>query len=180
MPSKSFLDPQSGCTSMPTITIDQQQVEVPAGATILDAAEMLGIEIPTLCYLKGYEPSTSCLVCVVRNRVTGQYVPACATRVDRRHADRQRDSRSQQHAADGPRTLAERSRGGLPGSLLLRLPRPHGHSVDAAADRPAERARGDRHDQAGHCLAGRARTRLPETVRERLSPQRRRQPGRRL
>ncbi len=66
---------------MLTITIDQQQVEVPAGATILDAAELLGIEIPTLCFLKGYDPSTSCLVCVVRNRVTGQYVPACATRV---------------------------------------------------------------------------------------------------
>ncbi len=66
---------------MPTITIDDQPVEVPAGATILDAAEKLGIEIPTLCFLKGYEPSTSCLVCVVRNRQSGQYVPACATRV---------------------------------------------------------------------------------------------------
>ena len=68
-------------TNMPTITIDEQQVEVPAGATMLDAAEKLGIEIPTLCFLKGYDPSTSCLVCVVRNRQTGQYVPACATRV---------------------------------------------------------------------------------------------------
>jgi ferredoxin len=66
---------------MPTITIDHQQVEVPAGATILDAAEALGIEIPTLCFLQGYEASTSCLVCVVRNRQTGQFVPACATRV---------------------------------------------------------------------------------------------------
>ena len=66
---------------MPTITIDDQPVEVPAGATILDAAEKLGIEIPALCFLKGYEPSTSCLVCVVRNRQSGQYVPACATRV---------------------------------------------------------------------------------------------------
>jgi len=66
---------------MPSITIDNQRVEVPDGATVLDAAEVLGIEIPTLCFLKGYEPSTSCLVCVVRNRQTGQYVPACATRV---------------------------------------------------------------------------------------------------
>ncbi|MHB0959228.1 MAG: FAD-dependent oxidoreductase [Pirellulaceae bacterium] len=65
---------------MPTITIDDQEVEVPVGSTILDAAEKLGIEIPTLCFLKGYDPSTSCLVCVVRNRQTGQYVPACATR----------------------------------------------------------------------------------------------------
>ncbi len=66
---------------MPTINIDDQSVEVQDGATILDAAEKLGIEIPSLCFLKGFEPSTSCLVCVVKNRKTGQYVPACATKV---------------------------------------------------------------------------------------------------
>lgn len=65
---------------MPTITIDHRSVDVPAGATILEAAEQLGIEIPTLCFLKGYEPSTSCLVCVVKNRQTGQFLPACASR----------------------------------------------------------------------------------------------------
>jgi NADPH-dependent glutamate synthase beta subunit-like oxidoreductase len=66
---------------MPTLTIDDRQIEVPQGTTILDAAEQLGIEIPTLCFLKGYEPSTSCLVCVVRDKRTGKYVPACATQV---------------------------------------------------------------------------------------------------
>ena len=66
---------------MPHITIDDQRVEVPAGATILDAAEKLGIEIPTLCFLKGYEPSTSCLVCVVKDRKTGRIIPSCATQV---------------------------------------------------------------------------------------------------
>ena len=65
---------------MPKLTIDDKHVEVPDGATILDAAEKLGIEIPSLCFLKGYEPSTSCLVCVVKNQQTGQYIPACATR----------------------------------------------------------------------------------------------------
>jgi len=38
---------------MPTLTIDGQQVEVPAGATVLEAAEKLGIEIPALCFLQG-------------------------------------------------------------------------------------------------------------------------------
>ncbi len=66
---------------MPRLTIDDRPVEVPDGATILDAAEEIGLEIPTLCFLKGYEPSTSCSVCVVRNRQTGQFVPACATQV---------------------------------------------------------------------------------------------------
>ena len=66
---------------MPTISIDQRQAQVPPGATIVDAAEQLGLEIPTLCFLKGYEPSTSCQVCMVKDCATGRLVPACATQV---------------------------------------------------------------------------------------------------
>lgn len=62
---------------MPSITIDQREVVVPEGATILDAARTIGLEIPTLCHLKGYTPSTSCLVCIVK--VGGRLVPSCAT-----------------------------------------------------------------------------------------------------
>jgi ferredoxin len=62
---------------MPQLTIDQREVEVPDGATILDAATALDIEIPTLCYFEGYTPSTSCLVCLVK--VGGRMVPSCAT-----------------------------------------------------------------------------------------------------
>ena len=64
---------------MPRITIDQREIEVPSGTTILAAANALGIEIPTLCYLQGYEPSTSCLVCMVKLRRQNRLVPACAT-----------------------------------------------------------------------------------------------------
>lgn len=65
---------------MPRVFIDQREVEVPPGTTILDAARHVGIEIPTLCHLKGYEPSTSCLVCMVKIRGQNKLVPACATR----------------------------------------------------------------------------------------------------
>jgi len=64
---------------MPTITIDNRQVEVDNGATILDAAAKLGIEIPTMCFLKGYKPSTSCMVCVVKVNGSDNLVPACGT-----------------------------------------------------------------------------------------------------
>jgi len=64
---------------MPTLQIDNQTIEVPAGATLLEAAEALGIEVPTLCFLKGYEPSTSCLVCMVKDSERGQFLPSCAT-----------------------------------------------------------------------------------------------------
>lgn len=64
---------------MPRITIDLREVEVPRGATILDAARKLGIEIPTLCFLDGYPATTSCLVCVVKVDDQKNFVPACAT-----------------------------------------------------------------------------------------------------
>ncbi len=59
------------------LTINDREVRVPQGATILDAAEIIGIDIPTMCYLKSYEPSTSCMVCVVRLSDSDELVPAC-------------------------------------------------------------------------------------------------------
>ena len=64
---------------MPRLIIDNRQVEVDNGATILDAAAELGIEIPTMCFLKGYKPSTSCMVCVVKVNGSDRLVPACGT-----------------------------------------------------------------------------------------------------
>jgi len=62
---------------MPQITIDGREVEVDAGATILSAAEKLGISIPTMCYLRGRETTTSCMVCVVKVTGVNGLVPAC-------------------------------------------------------------------------------------------------------
>lgn len=64
---------------MAVLTIDNRKVEVDNGATILDAANKLGIEIPTMCYLKGCKPSTSCMVCIVKVEGLANFVPACAT-----------------------------------------------------------------------------------------------------
>jgi len=64
---------------MPVLTIDNRKVEVNDGATILDAANKLGIHIPTMCFLDGYEPSTSCMVCIVKVEGLANFVPACAT-----------------------------------------------------------------------------------------------------
>jgi len=48
-----------------SLEIDGKAVEVPAGTTIMDAAAGLGIEIPTLCFLKGLTPDGACRMCVV-------------------------------------------------------------------------------------------------------------------
>ena len=47
------------------LTIDGIAVEVEKGTTILQAAEKVGVKIPTLCYLKGLMPDGSCRICMV-------------------------------------------------------------------------------------------------------------------
>ena len=64
---------------MPRVVIDNQAVEVPEGSTILDAARKLGVDIPALCFLDGYRPRTSCMVCQVRLPDDDRMVPSCAT-----------------------------------------------------------------------------------------------------
>lgn len=59
------------------MTIDRRVVEVPDGATVLDAARQLGIEIPTLCFLGGHPANTSCMLCLVK--ADGRWMPSCAT-----------------------------------------------------------------------------------------------------
>lgn len=52
-------------TQTVTLSIDNQEVTVPKGTTILEAAKGLGVEIPTLCHLKELAPDGSCRMCVV-------------------------------------------------------------------------------------------------------------------
>lgn len=48
-----------------TLTIDGKSCTVPKGTTLLQAANSLGIEIPTLCHMKELAPDGSCRMCVV-------------------------------------------------------------------------------------------------------------------
>lgn len=65
------------------VTIDGQTICVPHGTTILQAARQLKIDIPTLCYLEGLKPQTSCLVCSVKVIENGRVrmMPSCGTPV---------------------------------------------------------------------------------------------------
>lgn len=64
---------------MARITINGTEVEIAAGATLLDAARAAGIDIPTLCYLEETGVLTACMLCVVKDVETGRLMPACAT-----------------------------------------------------------------------------------------------------
>lgn len=64
---------------MPRLFIDGQPVEVPPGATLLDAARQLGLDVPTLCHLEDAPHRPSCMLCVMKLTGAQRYVPACAT-----------------------------------------------------------------------------------------------------
>ena len=60
------------------ITIDSIPVEVNEGATVMDAAALLGIEIPSMCWLPGHSNHPTCMVCLVKDAITGKFFPSCA------------------------------------------------------------------------------------------------------
>jgi iron-only hydrogenase group A len=61
--------------------IDETKVTVPEGTSILDAAETLGIRIPTLCYHPDLSLEGACRVCIVEVEGARNFLPACATPV---------------------------------------------------------------------------------------------------
>lgn len=60
-----------------TIIINGMDVTAPAGSTILEAARLAHIEIPTLCYLKEINEIGACRMCVVEVKGARTLVTAC-------------------------------------------------------------------------------------------------------
>ena len=70
---------------MPTLTIDGQEVTVDRGQTVLEAAQQIGVDIPTFCYHPGLSRPANCRMCLVElegrdpNRHPPKPIPACYT-----------------------------------------------------------------------------------------------------
>ena len=62
---------------MPKLTVDNIPVEVPDGTSILKAAEMAGVKIPTLCYMKDVQAIGACRVCLVEVEGAKTLVASC-------------------------------------------------------------------------------------------------------
>jgi len=59
--------------------INDLDVEVPAGTSILDAARQVQVKIPTLCKHRDLLPTAACGICVVRNKGGNKLIRACCT-----------------------------------------------------------------------------------------------------
>ncbi len=61
--------------------INGMEIEVPANSTILEAAELAGIRIPTLCYMKQINAIGACRMCVVEVKGARSNPVACLMQV---------------------------------------------------------------------------------------------------
>jgi len=64
-----------------SLTIDGQSVAVPAGTTILKAAQKLGAHVPTICYHDHCTANGLCRMCVVEVEGARLLQPACVAQV---------------------------------------------------------------------------------------------------
>ncbi|MCK4609352.1 MAG: [FeFe] hydrogenase, group A [Gammaproteobacteria bacterium] len=63
-----------------TVIIDGQEVVVPQGTTIMEAAKQLGINIPHLCYHPALSVEGACRVCIVKVKgVDNSFAASCCT-----------------------------------------------------------------------------------------------------
>jgi NADH dehydrogenase/NADH:ubiquinone oxidoreductase subunit G len=67
--------------NMVNLKIDGKEIKAPEGMNIIDAAELSGIHIPNLCYLKGLKGIGACRLCLVE--IEGMKAPmiACTTKI---------------------------------------------------------------------------------------------------
>ncbi len=63
------------------LKIDDKFYAAEEGQTILEVAREKGIHIPTLCYNEKTSRTTSCFVCVVKDKKSGKFMPSCTATV---------------------------------------------------------------------------------------------------
>jgi NADH dehydrogenase/NADH:ubiquinone oxidoreductase subunit G len=77
------------------LQIDGREVKATKGMTILEAAQSVGIDIPTLCYHEKLEPYGACRICTVEVETGGRtrFVAACLYPVEENLAVRTRSEK---------------------------------------------------------------------------------------
>ncbi len=63
---------------MPKLTIDGSEIEVPAGATILQACEQAGVEVAHFCYHERLAIAGNCRMCLVEVEKSPKPIASCA------------------------------------------------------------------------------------------------------
>ena len=67
---------------MINLKIDDKEISVPEGVTILEAARQANIDIPTLCYLKGINQIGDCRMCIVEVEGRKGFATSCIQKAE--------------------------------------------------------------------------------------------------
>lgn len=63
---------------MVKIKIDNREIVAAEGSVLMEVIRDMGIEVPSMCYLKEVESFASCMLCVVKDRKSGKILPSCS------------------------------------------------------------------------------------------------------
>ena len=67
--------------SIASVIIDGKEAQISSDYTIIQAAEEIGVKIPSLCYHKELTPTGGCGICLVKDLERNAFIRACTTPV---------------------------------------------------------------------------------------------------
>ncbi len=65
---------------MITLKINNTEIEVENGTSVMKAAQQMGIDIPNMCWHDELEHFTSCMLCLVKDAKNGKLFPSCSVK----------------------------------------------------------------------------------------------------
>jgi ferredoxin len=60
------------------LKINNKEIQVEEGTSVMKAAQSLGFDIPNMCWNEELEHFTSCMLCMVKDSATGKLIPSCS------------------------------------------------------------------------------------------------------
>ena len=83
---------------MQKLTINEIEVEVEDGSTVLQACEQLGIEVPVFCYHPKLSIAGNCRMCLVQMGTSPKPIASCSMPGNGRHGYKDQHA----HCSKGP------------------------------------------------------------------------------
>ncbi len=65
---------------MITIKINNREIQVEPGTSVMKAVQQMGIDVPNMCWHDELEHFTSCMVCLVKDKGSGKLFPSCSVK----------------------------------------------------------------------------------------------------
>lgn len=64
------------------LKINNIPITVQEGTTLYEAAKIAGFDIPVMCFNDDLEHFTSCMICLVKDAVSGKFMPSCTMKAE--------------------------------------------------------------------------------------------------